>query len=65
MGARRDTQSWEKGRDDALRGRPSVCPESFDPMAYESGYYAGMRSLARETDLQARRASKSKYRAAP
>jgi hypothetical protein len=34
-------------------------------MAYESGYYAGMRALARETNIRARRASKSKYRAAP
>jgi hypothetical protein len=59
MGARRDTQSWEKGRDDAQHGRPSVCPEGFDPLAYESGYYAGMRALARETNIRARRVSAS------
>jgi hypothetical protein len=59
MTVRPDTQSSRAARQ-AVR-----VSGGFDPMAYESGYYASMRALARETDLRAHRASKSKYRAAP
>jgi hypothetical protein len=44
---RQNTQSWEKGRDDAQHCRLSVCPEGFDQLAYDSGYYAGSRARVR------------------
>jgi len=48
---RQDTQSWEKGRDDAQHGRPSVCPEGFDQLAYDSGYYAGSHARVPRTPV--------------
>jgi hypothetical protein len=44
---KQDKQSWNKGRTDAMRGMPSKCPKSLDPLSYSSGYIEGEAQRAK------------------
>jgi hypothetical protein len=44
---KQDKKSWNKGRIDAMRGMPSKCPKSLDPLAYSSGYIEGEAQRAK------------------
>jgi hypothetical protein len=43
---RQDKRSWDKGRLDAVHGRPHQCPDDCDALSYASGYIEGKAQRA-------------------
>jgi hypothetical protein len=57
MTMRQNKQSWNKGRADALTGKPARCASGLDRLPYQSGYVEGRARRQVKPNIRFPRAS--------